>query len=199
MTTRPIVLGISGASGAIYGVRLLEKLAALHVDVHLVVTRWGRRTIEHETGLTVRDLERLVTTVVAEGDQSALVASGSFRTAGMVVAPCSAKSLAAIATGLADNLLVRAADVTLKERRRLILLFRETPLHEVHLENMLRVTRMGGIIMPPVPAFYQLPKTVDDIVDHTVTRVLDLFDLDTDSITAASGRWDGQLGSQKRI
>ncbi len=154
---KPVVLGITGASGAIYGVRILQELAALGIDVHLVVTRWGRRTIEHETKYSMADLTALAATVVPEGDQTALVASGSFRTAGMIVAPCSAKSLAAIAHGLSDNLLVRAADVTLKERRRLLLLVRETPLHEAHLNNMLAVTRMGGVVMPPVPAFYQRP------------------------------------------
>lgn len=195
---KPVVLGISGASGAIYGVRILQELAALGIDVHLVVTRWGRRTIEHETEYSIADLTALAAAVVPEGDQTALVASGSFRTAGMIVAPCSAKSLAAIAHGLSENLLVRAADVTLKERRRLVLLVRETPLHEAHLTNMLAVTRMGGIIMPPVPAFYRRPTTLDEVVDHTVTRVLDLFDIESGATAGGDARWDGQLFTKQR-
>lgn len=193
MTGRPLVVGISGASGAIYGVRLLSILHAHSVAVHLVVSAWGRRTVEHETGLTVAELGGLATEVEPNGNQAARISSGSFPTAGMIVAPCSAKTLASIATGMADTLLTRAADVHLKERRRLVLMVRETPLHQVHLENMLTVTRMGAVVLPPVPAFYQRPRTIEELVDYTVLRSLDQLDLGIDFDRDALPRWAGRL------
>ena len=186
---RRLIVGITGASGSIYGIRLLERLRALDVETHLILSRWGARTLVHETPYSVEQVQRLATHAYASTDQGAPVSSGSFVTLGMIVLPCSVKTLAQIATGLGDSLVSRAADVVLKERRRLVLGVREAPLHEIHLENMLRLSRMGVIISPPVPAFYNQPKTVDDIVDHTVTRMLDLFGLHTD----ATPRWDGEM------
>jgi 4-hydroxy-3-polyprenylbenzoate decarboxylase len=183
-----LVVAISGASGAIYGVRLLEVLGQFGVESHLILTRAAQETIRLETGRTVEQVTALATRVYAIGDVGAAIASGSFKTAGMVVLPCSIKSLSAIAHSYTDNLLVRAADVTLKERRRLILVVRETPLHRGHLQAMLQLTEMGAIILPPVPAFYHLPETVDDIVNHTVGKVLDLFDIEHDLFA----RWSGK-------
>ena len=182
-----IVVGITGASGAIYGIRLLERLQELPVETHLIATRWARVTMEHETGRTYADVKALADVVHAEGDQAAAISSGSFRTDGMVVAPCSAKTLAAIANGFAHNLICRAADVVLKERRRLVLAVRETPLHAIHLRNMLTLTEMGASICPPTPAFYNRPESIEEIVDQTVIRILDQFDLQLDS----PSRWTG--------
>jgi polyprenyl P-hydroxybenzoate/phenylacrylic acid decarboxylase-like protein len=191
---RPLVVAITGASGAVYGVRIVERLALADVPVHLVISPWGRRTLEHETGRRAKDVAALASTVHLIGNQSAPISSGSFRTAGMIIAPCSVKTLAAIANGFADNLITRAADVTLKERRRLVVLLRESPLNEAHIENMLKVTRMGAVVVPPVPAFYSLPKSLDDIVDHTVMRVLDLFDIDAGGTAGEEQRrWDGAM------
>jgi 4-hydroxy-3-polyprenylbenzoate decarboxylase len=190
---RPLVVGITGASGAIYGVRLLERLAELPVETHLIATRWARVTIEHETGWSWADVRALADVVHAEADQAAVVSSGSFRTSGMVIAPCSVKTLAAIATGLADNLVCRAADVVLKERRRLVLAVRETPLHAIHLRNMLTLSEMGATIFPPTPAFYNRPASVDDIVDQTVLRILDQFDVELPS----PARWAGLPASDE--
>ena len=183
-----LIVGISGATGVIYGVRLLERLREAAVETHLVVSRWGIRTLLHETPWTRETLTALATTTYAPGDMGAAISSGSFRTDGMIVAPCSAKTLGAIAQGVGDNLLHRAADVVLKERRRLVLVVRETPLSEIHLENMLKLARMGAVILPPVPAFYTNPVTLDDIVDGTVGRVLDQFGIET-----AAPRWDGEM------
>jgi flavin prenyltransferase len=191
--SRPVVVGITGASGAIYGIHLLQRLATLDVETHLAISPWGRRTLEHETGWRARDVAALASAHYSIGDQSAPVCSGSFLTAGMIIAPCSVKTLAAIAAGFADNVISRAADVTLKERRRLVLLLRETPLNEAHIENMLKVTRMGAVVMPPVPAFYGMPKTLDDIVDHTVMRVLDQLGLHGAPEPGGPVRWDGKL------
>jgi 4-hydroxy-3-polyprenylbenzoate decarboxylase len=182
-----IVVGITGASGAIYGVRLLERLRELPVETHLIATRWARVTIEHETGRSYADVKALADVVHAESDQAAPVSSGSFRTDGMVIAPCSTKTLAAIATGFAHNLVCRAADVVLKERRRLVLAVRETPLHSIHLRNMQTLADMGVTIFPPTPAFYSRPQTIDDIVDQTVLRILDQFGFELPSGT----RWAG--------
>lgn len=173
-----IVVGITGATGSILGVRLLEELKALSVETHLVVSRWGRATLRLETGLSADDLGNLAARVHSPGDMAASVASGSFHTDGMVIVPCSMRSLAVIRSGIGDGLIARAADVTLKERRRLVLVARETPLSEIHLDNMMALTRMGAVILPPVPAFYNQPKTVDDIVTHIVARILDQFGLD---------------------
>ena len=173
-----IVVGITGASGVIYGVKILEVLSKLGMETHLIITQAGLKNLEIETSHTLTGLKSMASHVYDEGDLSAPLASGSFRVDGMVIAPCSIKTLSAIANSYSHNLLVRAADVMLKERRRLVLLIRETPLHEGHLELMLRVTRMGGIIMPPVPAFYHHPKTIDDLIDQTIGKVLDLFSVD---------------------
>ncbi len=175
---KSIVVGITGASGVIYGVKLLEVLSKLGMETHLIITQAGLKNLEIETGDNLTVLKSMASHVYDEDDLSAPLASGSFRVDGMVVAPCSIKTLSAIANSYSHNLLVRAADVMLKERRRLVLLVRETPLHEGHLELMLKVTRMGGMIMPPVPAFYHHPKTIDDLIDQTIGKVLDLFSVD---------------------
>jgi len=172
---RRLVVGITGATGAIYGVRLLARARALGLETHLVVTPAGVLNAHHELGLDRNALDALADRSHAPGDIGACVASGSFGTAAMVVAPCSMKSLAAIAHGLSDNLLTRAADVTLKERRPLLLMVRETPLNLAHLRNMTAVTEMGGIIFPPLPAFYHHPQTIDALVDDTVERALALL------------------------
>jgi flavin prenyltransferase len=174
-----MVVGITGATGIIYGIRLLEILRALGVETHLVVSKAGEKTREHETDLSSTDLRALASRHYGVGDIGAALASGSFRTMGMIVAPCTIRTLSQIATGVTDSLLTRAADVTLKERRRLVLLVREFPLHAGHLRSMLAVSEMGGIVAPPVPAFYTRPQTIGDIVDQTVGRTLDLFDLET--------------------
>jgi 4-hydroxy-3-polyprenylbenzoate decarboxylase len=172
------VVAITGASGAIYGVRLLEHQRALHaVETHLVLSPAGVLNVFQELERKRGDIERLADVVHNVADIGASIASGSFRTDGMVVAPCSMKTLAAIALGLGDNLIARAADVCLKERRRLVLLVRETPLNLAHIRNMESVTLMGGVIFPPVPAFYQRPRSIDEMVDQTVARVLDQFDI----------------------
>lgn len=174
-----IIVGISGASGAIYGVRLLQALRTLPgIETHAVISDAGWLNITHELGLERTHAPALADVVHSIDHIGASIASGSFRASGMVVAPCSMRTLAAIAHGLTDNLLTRAADVILKERRRLILLARETPLHLVHLRNMTTVTEMGAIVCPPVPAFYQKPQTVEDIVQHSLARVLDLLGLE---------------------
>ena len=182
-----LIVGITGASGAIYGVRILERLRDLPVETHLIASRWARVTIEHETDYSFNDVKRLADVVHAEDDQAATVSSGSFLTAGMVIAPCSTKTLAAIANGFSYNLICRAADVVLKERRRLVVAVRETPLHAAHLKNMLALTEMGAIVAPPVPAFYNKPDSLDEMVDQTVIRLLDQFDFRLESDT----RWAG--------
>jgi 4-hydroxy-3-polyprenylbenzoate decarboxylase len=178
MPLRRVVVGISGASGSIYGVRLLEALRRdPGVETHLVVSRSGKRTLVEETGYSVKDVEALAHVVYDDRDIGASLASGSFRTAGMIVAPCSIKTLAALASCHADTLIARAGDVTLKEGRPLLALVRETPLHVGHLRQMTAFAEMGGIVFPPVPAFYQKPKTVEEIVAHTVARVLERMGL----------------------
>jgi polyprenyl P-hydroxybenzoate/phenylacrylic acid decarboxylase-like protein len=186
---RRLIVAITGASGAVYGVRLLQALRASGaVESHLVISSSGLMTAQQELDLRRADIEAFADVVHNARDIGATIASGSFRSAGMVVAPCSMKTLAAIAHGLADNLVARAADVILKERRRLVLLARETPLNLAHLRNMTAVTEMGGIVFPPVPAFYTRPRTLDDIVDHTVGRLLDLFDVPHGGMVK---RWEG--------
>jgi 4-hydroxy-3-polyprenylbenzoate decarboxylase len=175
---KKIIVGISGASGIQYGVRALEVLSGLGMETHLVITKSGINNLSIETKYTLSDLESMASYVYDFEDVGASIASGSFPVDGMIVAPCSIKTLSAIANSYNSNLVVRAADVTLKERRRLVLLVRETPLHEGHLELMLKVTRIGGIIMPPIPAFYHLPETIMDIVDQTIGKALDLFSID---------------------
>lgn len=185
-----IIVGITGATGAIYGVRLLEALRAHGVETHLVMSRWGARTLVHETEYTPKDVQRLASQVHAITDQGAPISSGSFLTCGMIVAPCSMRTVAAIATGYGDNLLHRAADVIIKERRTLVLVVRESPLSEIHLENMLKLARMGVVICPAMPAFYQQPRTVDDMVHQTVVRVLDQV-----GIHLEAPRWTGKMES----
>jgi len=177
-----LIVGISGASGVIYGVRLLQALEALPIETHLVMTRTAEVALAHETDFKVEDVRRLADVAFRIDDLAAAISSGSYRTIGMIVAPCSMRSLGEIAHGITSNLLTRAADVVLKERRRLVLVARETPLHAIHLRNMTTLAEMGAIIAPPVPAFYNRPKTLDDVVDHTVGRLLDLFDLDTGKV-----------------
>jgi flavin prenyltransferase len=172
-----LVVGITGATGAVYGVRLLQRARALNVQTHLVVTPSGVLNVHHELGMDRRTVEALADHAHAPGDVGACVASGSFQTTAMVVAPCSMKTLAAVAHGFADNLLTRAADVTLKERRRLLLMVRETPFNLAHLRNMTAVTEMGGIVFPPLPAFYHRPQSIDALVDDSVERVLALLGL----------------------
>ncbi|MFC5459936.1 UbiX family flavin prenyltransferase [Massilia niabensis] len=185
---RRIVVGITGATGAVYGVRLLQRLGAVPgVETHLVVSDAASLTLHQEVGMQKRDVEALAHVVHKNREIGATIASGSFQTDGMVIAPCSMKTLAAVAHGLADNLVSRAADVVLKERRRLILMVRETPLNLAHLRNMTAVTEMGGIVFPPLPSFYQRPASIDEMVDHTLDRVLDLLGIDN----AAAPRWPG--------
>jgi 4-hydroxy-3-polyprenylbenzoate decarboxylase len=185
-----IILGITGATGVIYGVRLLERLGEAGVETHLVISRWGARTLTHETPYTREQVEALAHTSYVAGDMGAAISSGSFQTAGMIIAPCSAKTLGAIAHGFGDGLIHRAADVVLKERRKLLLAVRETPLSDIHLENMLKLSRMGAVILPPVPAFYSHPRSISDIVDHTVDRILDQFGIEVPGVT----RWSGEMG-----
>jgi len=174
-----LIIGISGATGAIYGVRMLEVLAKLKdVETHLVLTRAAKMTIQVETPHSVKDVESMADVVHDINNVGASISSGSFRTAGMVIAPCSMKSMGGIAHSVGGDLLVRAADVILKERKKLVLVARETPLHLGHLETMAALTRMGAVIFPPVPAYYHRPKTLDDIINQTVSRILDQFDID---------------------
>ena len=184
-----IIIGMTGATGVIYGVRLLERLRDAAAETHVIISRWGARTLQHETRYSREEVEALATAAYRPDDLGAAVSSGSFHTDGMIVAPCSAKSLAAIAHGYGDNLIHRAADVVLKERRRLLLAVRETPLNDIHLENMLKLSRMGVVIFPPVPAFYNHPATIDAAVDHTVARMLDQFGIPT----PGAARWDGDM------
>jgi 4-hydroxy-3-polyprenylbenzoate decarboxylase len=185
-----LVVAITGATGSVLGVRLLTALRTLGVETHLVLTRWGRATLELETDLTAAEVCALADHSHAHGDHAAAISSGSFHTDGMVVAPCSMRTLAAIRAGSGEGLVHRAADVTLKERRKLVLVPREFPLSEIHLDNMLALARMGAVIAPPVPAFYTRPATVDDIVDHICARVLDQFGLDL----PGAARWAGPRG-----
>jgi 4-hydroxy-3-polyprenylbenzoate decarboxylase len=175
----PLIVGISGASGAIYGVRLLEALRKAKVPSHLVVSKSAALTLKAELDMTVNQVRDLADVNYSNGDVGAAVSSGSFKTLGMVIVPCSIRTVSDIAYGTTDNLLSRAADVVLKERRRLVLVVRETPLHLGHLRSLTAATENGAIIMPPVPAFYHRPKTIDDIVNQTVGRCLDLFDIDS--------------------
>jgi 4-hydroxy-3-polyprenylbenzoate decarboxylase len=184
---RRLIVGISGASGVVYGVRILEALAETDVETHLVVTKAGELTIGYELDRRPAQVRALASHVHSIKNVAAPISSGSFKTAGMVVAPCSIRTLSEIVSGVTSGLLSRAADVTLKERRRLVLLVRETPLHVGHLRTMTAAAEMGAIVMPPVPAFYSRPQTLADMVDHTVGRVLDLFDIESGLVR----RWDG--------
>ncbi|MDP1602258.1 MAG: UbiX family flavin prenyltransferase [Legionella sp.] len=173
-----LIIGISGASGIIYGIRLLQCLQKTDIETHLILSKAAHQTCAVETDLSVSDVQKLANTYYKVNDIAANISSGSFKTAGMIIAPCSMRTLADIATGSTSNLLTRAADVILKERRKLVLMIRETPLHLGHIRNMAQATEMGAIIAPAVPAFYNNPVTIDDIVNHSVGRVLDLFDID---------------------
>lgn len=184
-----LIVAITGATGAIFGIRILERLRDLPVESHLVISSWGGRTIEHETDFTVAQVRALADVVHKASDQSSTLSSGSFLTGGMVIAPCSVKTLAAIANGLASDLVSRAADVVLKEQRPLVLMVREAPLNAIHLDNMTKLARLGVTIDPPMPAFYNHPRSLDDLIDHIVTRTLDQLRLHTD----ATPRWDGKL------
>lgn len=183
---RRLVVGITGATGAQYAIRLLELARSQDVETHLVISPSGVLNIRHELGMDRQAVHALADRVYSPRDVGATLASGSFATTGMVVAPCSMRTLAAVAHGLSDNLITRAADVTLKERRRLVLMVRETPFNLAHLRNMTAVTEMGGVIFPPLPAFYMRPASLDEMIDHTVCRVLDLFD-----IHVPGPRWEG--------
>lgn len=185
-----LIVGVTGASGTLYAVRALEALRKIGIESHLVMTRSAQVTLAYETPLKVRDVEALADVVYRNEDIGAAISSGSFRTLGMLVAPCSIRSLSEIASGVTGSLLSRAADVALKERRRVVLMVRETPNHLGHLRSMVAVTEMGAIVMPPVPAFYTRPKTIDDIVNHSVGRALDLFGLDTGLVR----RWGEDVG-----
>ena len=183
-----VVVAMTGASGAIYGVRLLEVLRSVGVRTHLVISKAGALALGYETDMTVSQVKALADETHAIGDIGASIASGSFQTRGMVVAPCSVKTMSEIACGVTGNLISRAADVALKERRRVVLMLRETPLHLGHIRAMAQVTEMGGVIFPPVPAFYVRPKTIAELVDHTIGRVLDLLGIETDLLE----RWQGE-------
>ena len=185
-----LIIGITGATGVIYGVRLLERLRDAGVETHLVISRWGSRTLAHETPYSREQVEAMAHTAYAPGDMGAAISSGSFQGAGMAVVPCSAKTLAAIAHGYGDSLIHRAADVVLKERRKLLLAVREAPLSEIHLENMLKLSRMGAVILPPMPAFYTNPRSLTDIVEHSVERMLDHFGIEM----PGAERWTGEMG-----
>lgn len=179
---RPVLVAMTGATGAVYGIRVLETLRDLGVETHLIVSRWAEATIRTETDRKPEDVRKLATAVYEEGDLAAAPARGSFETAGMIVVPCSMRTLAAVANGLSDNLIQRAAEVHLQERRKLVLLVRESPLSVIHLENMLRLARAGAVVAPPVPAFYAKLRSLDDMVDHTVGRALDQLGIEHERI-----------------
>lgn len=188
-TKKKLIIGISGATGAIYGVRMLQVLAELEdIETHLVLSKAGRMTIQVETPYAVKEVEAMADVVHDVNNVGASISSGSFRTEGMVIAPCSMKSMGAIAHSLGGDLLVRAADVVLKERKRLVLVVRETPLHLGHLEAMVALTKMGAVIFPPVPAFYHRPKSLEEVINQTVARILDQFDIDVKLFH----RWDDE-------
>lgn len=192
--TERIIVGISGASGVAYGVRLLEILNSLDIETHLVMTKAAEMTLGYEMDISASKIDALAHTRYQITDVGAAISSGSFRTLGMIVAPCSIRSMSEIATGVTSNLLTRAADVVLKERRRLVLMVRETPLHTGHLRTMTHLSEIGAIIAPPVPAFYAKPQTVDDIVTQSVARVLDLFDIEADE----TRRWGEDVKGGRR-
>lgn len=192
---KPMVIGMTGASGIIYGIRLLEKLRALNVETHLVMSDAAKMTLRAETDMKYEQVIEMASYIHANKNIGAVISSGSFITAGMIVAPCSMRTLSEIATGISSNLLSRAADVTLKERRRLVLLARETPLHAGHIRSMAQANENGATIMPPVPAFYAKPQTLDDMINHTVMRCLDLFDIHIGDLN----RWEGLVPSTAAV
>jgi len=189
----PLVVAITGASGVTYGIRILDLLKAQHIESHLVISKAGLRTLHEEMQLGLKDIEGLATVVHPSTDIGASIASGSFKTRGMVIAPCSVRTLGEIVTGVTSSLVSRAADVALKERRRVVLMLRETPLHHGHISNMLKATEMGAIIAPPVPAFYSRPKDLDDMVTQTSARMLDLFDINAPDLR----RWTGSAAADQ--
>jgi 4-hydroxy-3-polyprenylbenzoate decarboxylase len=193
-----LIVGISGASGVIYGIRLLKILRNLPVESHLVMTRSAEMTLAYESDLKLSEVQSLADVVYPIGDLGAALSSGSFPTLGMVVAPCSIRSLGEIASGVTSTLLTRAADVTLKERRRLVLMLRETPLHLGHLRAMVAATEMGAVIAPPVPAFYARPQNLEEMVDHTLGRVLDLFGLDSGTVKRWGPKPSGRKNARSR-
>jgi flavin prenyltransferase len=187
-----LIVGITGATGTIFGVRLLQMLHGSGVETHLILSKWAARTLVHETSHSVQEVEAFATHAYKLADQGAAVSSGSFTNLGMVIVPCSMRTLAAIAHGLGDNLIHRAADVVLKERRKLVLVVRESPFNDIHLENMLKLSRMGVTILPPVPAFYNHPQNLDDLINHIAMRILDQFEIHLDVVN----RWDGVMTSK---
>jgi len=189
-----LIVGITGATGTVFGVRLLQMLHGSGVETHLVLSKWAARTLTHETPHSVKEVQSLATQSYRSDDQAATISSGSFVTLGMVIAPCSMRTLAAIAHGLGDNLIHRAADVVLKEKRKLVLVVRESPFNQIHLENMLKLARMGVVVLPPVPAFYNHPQNLDDMINHIAMRVIDQFDIHLDVMN----RWDGVLQDQRK-
>jgi len=192
--TKPtrLIVGITGATGTIFGVRLLQMLHGSGIETHLVLSKWAARTLAHETPYSLKEVQELATHNYPLGDQGAAISSGSFTTLGMVIAPCSMRTLSAIAHGQGDNLIHRSADVILKERRKLVLVVRESPFNDIHLENMLKLSRMGVIISPPVPAFYNHPQNLDDMINHIAMRTLDQFDIHLDVMN----RWDGVMANE---
>jgi flavin prenyltransferase len=188
---RRIVVGITGATGSVIGVRLLEVMREAGIETHLILSKWGARTMIHETERTLDEVNALAGRAYSPNDQGAAISSGSFLTDGMIIAPCSMRTLAAIASGQGEHLVHRAADVVLKERRKLVLVVRESPLSEIHLENMLKLARMGVTILPPMPGFYNHPKSIEEMIDHIVMRILDQFGIHLD-LTA---RWDGRMAA----
>lgn len=186
-----LIVGITGATGACLGIRLLEMLQDSDIETHLIISKWGRQTLEFETKKTVEDINKLADVVHNSNDMGACISSGSFLHSAMVIVPCSMRTVAAIAHGNGDTLIHRAADVVMKERRRLVLVARETPISPIHLENMLKLSRLGVTIMPPMPSFYNFPETIEDIVDYTVARILDQFDIPSE----ISNRWTGEMNS----
>ena len=194
-----LIVGITGASGAIFGIRTLEALRELGIETHLIISQWARSTIAHETSFSLAQVEALATTVYHHDNQAAPISSGSFKTDGMIVAPCSMKTLAAIRMGFGDSLITRAADVALKERRKLVLLARESPFSEIHLENMLSLARMGVVVFPPIPAFYNKPESVDDIIYHIVGRLLDQFGLNLPGVKRWPGFDSNSLASKRNL
>jgi 4-hydroxy-3-polyprenylbenzoate decarboxylase len=191
---RKIIVGMTGASGAIFGVRLLEAMRKARIETHLVLSKWAQATTEHEMQITVKDVHALASVVHGNANLAATISSGSFVTDGMVIAPCSMRTLGAIAHGTGENLIHRAADVVLKERRRLVVVPREMPLSDIHLENMLKLSRAGAVIMPPMPAFYTHPQSLDEMVDHIVARILDQFGI----AAKQARRWNGKMAARSK-
>ncbi|MFD1124881.1 UbiX family flavin prenyltransferase [Lentilactobacillus raoultii] len=185
---KQLIIGITGASGTIYGIDLLKKLSQItEVETHLIMSSWAKKNLELETDLTMADVKKLANHVYSANDQGAKIASGSFLSDGMVIVPASMKTVASVAYGLADNLIARAADVTIKEQRKLVIVPRETPLSVIHLENLTRLAKLGAQIIPPIPAFYHHPQTIQDLIDHQTMKVLDAFNISND----ISSRWEG--------